>query len=98
MAVHAAVRAEPPDVQLFALLFGVSDGAEQRLVFEKFAVLDLFGDLSQFLIDDAAGAHVQVPDLGIAHLPFRQADAHAAGAQLRGGILRPVAVDVGAAL
>ena len=56
-------------------------------VFEEFAVLDLFRDLGEVLIDDAARAHVEVADFGVAHLTVGQADGAAARAERRGGVL-----------
>ena len=40
---------------------------------EEIAVLDALVDSRQVLIDDAAGAHRDVPDLRVAHLSLRQA-------------------------
>ena len=45
------------------------------------AVGDRVADAQQFLLHHAAGADVHVPDLGIAHLPVRQADIAAGGVQ-----------------
>ena len=46
----------------------------------KLAVLNGLGDPGELLIDDAAGADIGVPDFGVAHLPLRQSDVHAGGA------------------
>ena len=58
------------------------------------AVLGGLADARQFLHHHAAGADVQVADLGIAHLAVRQADIAAGGAQegVRAGLPEPVEV------
>ena len=45
-------------------------------------------DLHQILVDHAAGADIEVPDLRIAHLAVGQSDVLAVGAQLGMGIFR----------
>src|SRR5690606_20553862 len=43
---------------------------------------DRLVDTGQVLVHDPAGPHVRVPDLGVAHLPGRQADRLTGGDQL----------------
>ena len=74
MAVDAAVRQEPPQVQLFAGALGVLHCLQQGGIFKEVSVLNGFGDLGQILIDDAPRAHVEVSDLGIAHLSVGKPD------------------------
>ena len=62
-------------------------GMDQRGLLEELAILNILGDPGQFLIHDAACAHIQVAHFAIAHLAVRQAHVHAAGAQLRIRIL-----------
>ena len=57
-------------------------GAEQGLVVEEAAVGDRVVDPGQVLLDDRAGAEVEVADLGVAHLSLRQADVTALGGEL----------------
>ena len=54
-------------------------GRAQRLVLEERAVLDRLVDPQQVLLDDRARAEVEVPDLGVAHLPLGQADRRPPG-------------------
>ena len=46
-------------------------GADQRLVLEERAVGDRVVDPGEVLLDDGAGAEVEVADLGVAHLAVR---------------------------
>ena len=55
---------------------------------EEGAVVDGGADAGELLQDALAGADVEVADLGVAHLPFRQADRRAGGGDLG---VRPVA-------
>ena len=54
-----------------------SQAPTQHLVLEEAAVGDRVVDPRQVLLDDRAGAEVEVADLGVAHLPVRQADVAA---------------------
>jgi hypothetical protein len=58
-----------------------SDHGGEGRVAGQAAVDDGLADSRQFLHDDPAGADVEVPDLGIAHLAFGQADIEARCAQ-----------------
>ncbi len=87
VAVHAAVGQQADEVQRRAGLFGGGHGVLQRLILKEIAVLNGLGDAGQLLIHDAAGAHVGVADLTVAHLPVRQTHIHTGGADLGGGIL-----------
>jgi hypothetical protein len=49
-------------------------GIQKRRLLEKIAVTNALIDTREILIDDAAGAHGDVPDLGVAHVTGRQAD------------------------
>ncbi len=68
-------------------------GAEQSLVLEEAAVGDRVVDPGQVLLDDRAGAEVEVADLGVAHLALWQADVTALGGELRVGIALPEAIE-----
>ena len=98
VAVYAAVRQKPPQVQLFTVLCSVLHCLEKRGVLEEFAVLDLLGDLGKVLIDDAPRAHVEVSDLGIAHLSVGKSDGTSACSERCGRVFGTVFVDVLAAV
>ena len=83
VAEHAARRQQPEHVQGTAVGPGVFAGADQLRILEETAVLDRRIDAGQVLINDTAGAQVHVPDLGIAHLPVRQAHVAAFGMDQR---------------
>ncbi len=84
--VHAAVGDEAEQVQAPArAVAGPLAGGEQRLVLEEAAVGDRVVDPGQVLLDDRAGAEVEVADLGVAHLAVGQADVAALGGELRVG-------------
>ena len=54
--------------------FARSHRLDQRRIAGEFAGLDRVIDAREFLVDDTAGADVQMTDFGIAHLPARKAD------------------------
>ena len=97
VAVHAAVRKQAHHMQGSAVFLHAVHGPDQGLFFKEHAVLNVLGDAGQFLIHDAARAHVQVAHLAVAHLSVRQAHVHAAGAQLGVGILGHQGVQMGRA-
>ena len=81
--VDAAVGDQAEQVQAAArAAAGALAGGEQRLVLEEAAVGDGVVDPGQVLLDDRAGAEVEVADLGVAHLPLGQADVGALGGEL----------------
>ena len=59
----------------------------------KGAVLDRLVDAQQILLDDGAGAEVQVPDLRVPHLPLGQPDGLAPGGQRGVGVGAPELVE-----
>jgi hypothetical protein len=70
MAVHAAVGHDADQMRGAARCPSGSIGKSEDFgVLEKAAVLDGEVDLAQIHRDDAAGADIGVPDLGIPHLP-----------------------------
>ena len=78
--VDAAVGDEADQVQAPARARrAASQAATQRLVLEEGAVGDRVVDPRQVLLDDRAGAEVEVADLGVAHLPVGQPDVAARG-------------------
>ena len=81
---------------------------DQLPVGHQRAIGDGLVDARQLLVNDAARAQVQVPDFAVAHLPRRQADVLARGAEtaLRVGLVeviverklgkeRPIALGLG---
>ena len=84
VAVDAAVGQQADEVQrVLAVARTRSMAADERRVREELAVPDALVDAREVLVDDAAGAHVHVADLGVAHLAGGQADGFARRDQLR---------------
>ena len=59
---------------------------QQCGIFKEIAVLNRLCDACQLLINDTPCAHIQMPNLGIAHLPCRQTNVQTAGIALDEGI------------
>ena len=93
--VYAAVGGEAHEVDVLACGLGVLVGADDFGVAEDAAVLTGAVDFHKVLIDDAAGADVEVTHLRVAHLSVGQADVLAAGQQLAVGISGINLVEVG---
>ena len=94
VAVHAARRQEPHHVQrAMAVARGV-DRAIENGIGRELAGFDRVIDPREVLVDDAAGADVEVPDLGVAHLPVRQSHAQLGGVDRRVGYRREQAIPV----
>jgi hypothetical protein len=55
------------------------EASEDVLVLVELLLLDANVDLDDVLPDDAAGADVEVADLGVAHEPLGEADSDAVG-------------------
>ena len=87
VAVHAAVRDEPEEVQCGAFAGRLLHRREQGFIFKEAAVFDILRDAGQILVDDPAGAHVHVADFRIAHLAVRKAHMQAARLPLYEGIV-----------
>ena len=86
--VHAAVRHEAHEMHVHAVLFGMFERCLDLGVLQDRIVAAGAVDLHQILVDHAAGADIEVPDLRVAHLAVGQADVLAVGAQLGMGIFR----------
>ena len=69
------------------------DRVGERAVGEKRPGTDRASDAGELLVDHAPGAEVEVPDLGVPHLPDRKADAVARGIELREGVAEEVLVE-----
>ena len=81
--VHAARRNQPDQVAGAAALLQRLDQAGEGRRLLDLAGRDGVADPRQVLHHDAAGADIEMADLGIAHLSRRQADVAAGGAQER---------------
>ena len=82
-AVDAAVREQADEVQRVLAVDAAIHRRGERRAREQLAVADALVDAREVLVDDPAGAHVHVADLGVAHLPGGQADRFAGRDQLR---------------
>ena len=92
--VDAAVGDEAEQVQAAArAAAGAVAGSQQRLVLEEAAVGDRVVDPGQVLLDDRAGAEVEMADLRVAHLPVGQADVAPLGGEFGVGELRPETIE-----
>ena len=77
VAVHATVGKQAEDVHRLTRTYGLVDGGTDGRIGEELAVADRLGHPGEVLVHHAAGAEIHVADLGVAHLPVRQADIHA---------------------
>ena len=84
--VYAAVRHQPHEVHVHAILFGVFERRLHLRILHDRVVAAGAVDLHEILINHAAGADIEVSDLRVAHLSFGQADVLAVGTQLGVGI------------
>ena len=74
VAVHATVGYQSHQVHRATRRDRCVDRLDQNRVLEDRAVRDRTIDPGELLVDDATGTDVEVPDLGVAHLPLGQAD------------------------
>ena len=93
--VYATVGGQSHEVNALALLLGVGESGDDFLVLQDAAVSASAVNLHQVLINDAAGADVEVTYLGVAHLSVGQAYVLAACLELRMRIVSQQAVPVG---
>ena len=91
--MHAAGRHQADEVAGAAARLELADQIDQRRRAGDLARRDGVGDAWQVLHDDAAGADVEMADLGVAHLAVRQADVVARGAQERARPRAPQTVE-----
>ena len=83
VGVHAAVGQQAHKVQRRTRLLRSFDGLVDDLVFADGAITARQVDARELLVHHAAGADVQVPHFGVAHLPGRQAHRLARSCKLR---------------
>ena len=94
VGVHAAVRDETHEVERGCPSPALWRRPACRTGFsKKRAVVDRLADARQVLVDDAAGADVEVADLGVAHLPGGQADGRARRVERAVRVGRPEPVE-----
>jgi hypothetical protein len=92
MRMHAAGRDEADEMAGAAAVLELLDQLGERRCLLDLAARDGAADPRQILHDHAAGPDVEMADLGIAHLPGRQADRLARGVQeaVRTALPQPV--------
>ena len=93
VGVHAAIRDQAKQVAGAAALAQGGDQVAQRGGVSQRRVLDRGGDAAELLGDDAAGADVEVADLGVAHLAAGEPDLIPVRAQKGARASGPEAVE-----
>ena len=93
--VDAALGDEPEQVDVAAALLRTLECREKSRILEEGAVADRGVHPLEVLEEDPAGSDRQMADLGVAHLPGRQADRLAGGRESRLRILGPEPVEDG---
>ena len=93
VAVHAAPGDQAHEVQPAPPPRGLGARLAQDAVLEEAAVLDGEADAREVLVDDTAGADVEVADLGVAHLARRQSHGRAGGVEHAVRVLRQQPVE-----
>ncbi len=86
MAVDTAVREKAVQMQVSSGLLYILHCVKELRILEELAVLDFLGDAGKILINDAAGAHIHVTDLRVAHLAVRKTDRKTARVSFDEGI------------
>ena len=66
-------------MQSRAFFLGVLHCLQKFFVFKEISVLNGLGNTGQFLIDNAAGAHIQMAHLRVSHLAVGKSHCQAAG-------------------
>ena len=95
MAVDAAVGEESHEMHGFSCGRGMIHTFVEHGVFKENAVVDVFGNAGQILIDDASGAHVHMTHFGVADLPCGETDGKAGSIEVSVAMVIPQAVEVG---
>lgn len=89
VGMHAPGRDEAHEVACAACFFEGCDKVPHHFAACHRAIGQAGSDARQFLHDHAARADIEVADLGIAHLPARQANILATGLEEGAGAGRP---------
>ena len=97
LGVDAAVGDEAAEVQPPVAVLGALEGLLDDLVLRELALAHGLVDAHDVLPHDAAGADVEVADLGVAHEALGQADGERRGVELNvaGGVLGEAVHDGG---
>ena len=95
MAVHSAVGNESEKMHRCTLLDRTAKNPSQRFIFEELPDFNGPVDPGEILVDDATGADIEMPHLGVAHLPLRQSYRAIVGNQGGGGLSCLPTVHVG---
>ena len=78
VAVNAAGREKSHEVESASLSLAVLHSAEDSLIIEECAVLDVLGYLDQHLVNDTSCADICMTYFGVAHLTVRQTNIKSA--------------------
>ena len=81
--MDASRRRQSHQVELLACLLCIAVCVDNALVLQDVPCLTGFVDFHEVLIDDTAGADIQVSHLRVAHLAGRQANIFTRSLQLR---------------
>ena len=68
-------------MQLATGVTNLVQGVDKDRIGEEAAVVNATADSGQLLVYDPTRTDIEVPDFRVAHLPIRQADVEARGAQ-----------------
>ena len=82
VAVYTAIGQKSEKMKIGMILPAILHGCHQCLIFKEYTILNLLGDPCQFLIYDAARAHIQVSHLRISHLSIRKSHCQSTGIPL----------------
>src|SRR6476659_11498881 len=82
-AVDTAVREQADEVKRVVPVDAAVHRLRKHGTPEQLAVPDALVDAGEVLVDDPAGAHVHVADLGVSHLSGRKSDSLARRNELR---------------
>ena len=79
VTVHTAIGHQSHKMQAGIVSLHILAGGKKSFILKEISILDSLGDLSQVLINDPAGSHIQMSHLRVSHLSFRKSYRHPAG-------------------
>ena len=79
LRVYSAIGNQAEQVQSPLATARMFHGVEQHRMLEQFTILDHQVDTGDVHVHDPSRANVEMPDLTVSHLPFRQAHERPAG-------------------
>src|SRR5699024_1472636 len=94
MRMDTAVTEQPHDMKFTVIALDMLHRLKQHFIFEEIAVFNRLVDACEALIHDAAGTDIQMADLRIPHLSFRQTDIQAGRRQFVMRIMIEITVEV----